>query len=188
VGAKDNSRCAHGRDPAACSVLCLGALLPRGAHGDDHNRVCPCHDDRRASLSINPGDIQRIVWNCGAGCSAEDVRAALERLGADSSCLGGYGLPKRLVQPGMRIQGHDPVLVANSKRWFAVLKLPADLNGSLLRMCIQAISEGDGDLPPDPGVLLPTGKGEFAALAKRAGIEKHYRYQLYRRWIGAGDS
>lgn len=183
MGTRDNSACAHGRDPEACSVACLALLLPKGANGDGHNRQCPVHDDRRASLSINPGMVHRIVWCCGAECSPEDVRAELERLGADPSCLGGYGKPRRLVQPGMRIIGHDPALVADAKRYHAILKLPADLNGKLLRMCIQALSEGDGDLVPDPLLLLPVNTDDFYALAKRAGIERRYRYELYKRWI-----
>lgn len=182
VGAKDNSRCAHGRDPAACSVLCLARLLPRGANGDDHNRSCPCHDDRRASLSINPGDVVRIVWHCGAGCDPEDVRAELEALGAAESCLGTYGQSKRAIVPGMRIAGHDPALVADVKRWHAVLKLPSDLAGHLYKMCVQAIAEGDGDLPGDPFRLLPETKPEFIAAARRCGFERSYCRKLWLRW------
>jgi len=183
VGAKDDSHCTLGRDPAGCSVADLAALLPKGLNGDDHNRLCPCHDDRKASLSINPGRIHRIIWHCGAGCSAEDVRAALERLGADSTCLGNYGLPKRLIQPGMRIQGHDPALVADAKRWHATVKLPGALSGNLYRMCVQAISEGNGDLPGDPLRLLPDDQAEFLALAARTGIERGYRYRLWQQWL-----
>jgi len=184
--APDKSLCIHERDPLGCSESCLAALLERGTSGDKHNRRCPVHDDRRASLSINPGTIHRIVWHCGAGCSCEDVRAALESLGADPSCLGRYGLPKRLVQPGMRIIGHDPVLVADSKRLAAIAKIPRYLNGWLYIMCVQAIIEGDGDLAPDPFVLLPVNADDFYALAKRAGVERRYRYELYKRWLKSG--
>jgi hypothetical protein len=105
----DKSLCTHGRDPLACSESCLAPLLPRGANGDKHNRVCPCHDDSRASLSINPGTKgMRMIWCCGAGCSFEDVRTALESLGADPSCLGRYGLPGRAVVPGLRVTGVSP--------------------------------------------------------------------------------
>jgi len=182
VGAKDNSRCARDRDPAACSVLCLAALLPRGVSGDDHNRLCPCHDDRRASLSINPGDVVRIVWHCGAGCDPEDVRAALEALGAGESCLGTYGLPKRAIVPGLRIPGHDPVMVADVKRYHAILKLPVDLAGHFYKMCVVAIAEGDGDLPGDPFRLLPDTRAEFIALARRCGFERSYCRKLWLRW------
>lgn len=182
MGAKDNSRCAHGRDPAACSTLCLAALLPRGANGDAHNRLCPCHDDRRASLSINPGKVQRTVWHCGAECDPGDIRAALERLGADPSCLGGFGRPKRLIVPGMRVPGHDPALVADVKRAHAIFKLPMDLAGHLYKMCVQAIAEGDGDLPGDPFRLLPDTQPEFMALARRCGFERSYCRKLWLRW------
>jgi hypothetical protein len=182
--APDKSLCVHGRDPDECSASCLAALLPRGAGGGKHYRLCPCHDDSRASLSINAGTKgMRIIWCCGAGCSFEDVCAALESRGADPSCLGRYGLPKRLAQPGMRITGQDPALVAAAKRWYAVAKLPASLNGSLLRMCIQALSEGNGDLPGDPYELLPVNRDDFLALAKRAGIERGYAYRVYRQWM-----
>ncbi len=182
--APDKSLCIHERDPLACSESCLAALLPRGVSGDKHNRLCPCHDDREASLSINPGTKgMRMIWCCGAGCSFEDVRAALESRGADPSCLGNYGLPRRQLQPGMRIAGHDPALVADAKRYHAILKLPADLNGSLLRMCIKALSEGDSDLPGDPYELLPVNKDDFLALAKRTGIERGYAYRVYRQWM-----
>ena len=181
--APDKSLCVHERDPLACSEACLAALLDRGTNGDKHNRRCPVHDDRRASLSINPGSIHRIVWHCGAGCPAEDVRAALESLGADPSCLGRYGLPKRAVVPGMRIVGHDPGLVADAKRWQAIAKLPRSLNGKLYVMCVQAISEGDGDLPADPLVLLGVNSDDFYGLADRAGIDAKYKYKLFKHWM-----
>jgi len=38
---------------------------------------CPCHDDQRASLSIGLGDEGRILLNCHAGCTVEDVVRAL---------------------------------------------------------------------------------------------------------------
>jgi hypothetical protein len=178
------SLCVHGRDPLGCSESCLATLLPRGASGDKHNRVCPCHDDDRASLSINPGTKgMRMVWCCGAGCPAEDVRAELERRGADPSCLGRYGLPGRAVVPGMRVASISPGIVADAKRFQAIAKLPRDLNGKLYIMCVQAISDGDGDLAGDPLVLLPVNADDFYALARRAGVERRYRYELYKRWI-----
>ena len=175
-------RCPNGHDAATCADL-IAALFPRGKGGTKRNRLCPCHDDTEASLSFNPGTKGMwLVWCCGAGCSHEGIRAeALDR-GADPGCLGNYGLPKRAIQPGMRITGYDPVLVASAKRWHAIQKLPADLNGSLLQMCIQAIGEGDGDLPGDPFRLLPVNSDDFYALAKRAGLGR-YRYQLFAKWL-----
>lgn len=182
--APDKSLCVHGRDPLACSESCLAPLLPRGISGDKHNRLCPCHDDREASLSINPGTKgMRIIWCCGAGCSFEDVRAALESRGADPSCLGRYGLPKRPVVPGMRIQYADPATVADAKRFQAIAKLPRSLNGKLYVMCVQAIIEGDGDLPADPLVLLGVNSDDFYGLADRAGIDAKYKYRLFKHWM-----
>jgi len=174
--------------PNPCAWDHVAARVPRGREGTKSVRLCPVHDDRKASLSINPGHIQRVVWHCGAECDPGDIRAALLDLGVDESCLGRYGLPKRAITPGLRIQGHDPALIANVKRYHAILKLPEMSSGKMLKMCIQAISEGDGDLPPDPLVLLPVNMDDFLALAKRAGIERRYRYQLYRRWLKSEDS
>jgi len=171
--------------PDQCAYRHVAAALERGTGGDKSNRLCPCHDDRKASLSINPGTIQRVVWHCGAECDPGDIRAALLDRGVDESCLGRYGLPKRAVVPGMRVQGRDPAIIADAKRWQAVAKLPRGLNGKLYLMCVQAISEGDGDLPPDALKLLPVSMDDFVALAKRAGVERRYRYELYRRWLGS---
>lgn len=165
-----------------CSYDHVAAVLPKGIQGSRSNRLCPCHEDRKASLSINPGRIHRVVWHCGAECSEADIRDALLDRGVHPSCLGNYGLPRRAIQPGMQIAGYDPVLVAGAKRWHAVQKLPADLNGSLRQMCIQAIAEGDGDLPGDPLRLLPVNSDDFYALAKRAGVGR-YRYQLFAMWL-----
>ncbi|MGH3407861.1 MAG: hypothetical protein ACRDRJ_35970 [Streptosporangiaceae bacterium] len=182
MAAKDEP-CHLGGRPNPCAYDHVAARLPRGREGTKSVRLCPCHDDTKASLSINPGDETRVIWRCGAECDPGDIRAALLEHGADPSCLGNYGLPKRHVQPGMRIQGYDPGLVADAKRWIAVSKLPRGLSGHLYRMCIQAISEGDGDLPGDPLGLLPVGQGEFVGLARQAGIERSYAYKLWIRWL-----
>ena len=91
-----------------------------------------------------------------------------------------------MVTPGLRLVGQDPALVADAKRWHAALSLPTDLAGSLLRMCIQALSEGDGDLPGDPCKLLPVDRDDFLALALRAGIERGYAYRVFRQWMAYG--
>ena len=181
--APDKSLCHLGLSPDPCAYVHVAAALPRGREGDKSNRQCPCHDDRKASLSINDGKIQRIVWRCGAECDPGDIRAELLGRGVDPSCLGNYGLPKRAVVPGMRVIGHDPALVADAKRWQAVAKLPAKLSGQLMRMCIQALSEGGGDLPGDPYELLPVNRDDFLALASRAGIERGYAYRVYKQWV-----
>ena len=48
----------------------------KGGHGQ-WTAKCPAHDDRRASLSVSVGEGGRVLLNCHAGCSAEDICAAL---------------------------------------------------------------------------------------------------------------
>ena len=38
---------------------------------------CPCHDDRVPSMSIAVGDDDRVLFSCHAGCSQDDVIAAM---------------------------------------------------------------------------------------------------------------
>ena len=45
--------------------------------GDGWMARCPAHEDRHASLSIGEGDDDRILLNCFAGCTLEEVVAAL---------------------------------------------------------------------------------------------------------------
>lgn len=176
--------CANGHDADKCADQ-AAAHFPRGREGSKRYRLCPCHDDTKASLGWNPGrQGMWMVWHCGAGCSAEDIRAeALDR-GIDSGCLGNYGLPKRAIVPGLRVATLDPALVADAKRIQAIQKLPGPdhLNGMLYRMCVQAILDGDGDLAGDPIRLLPWTKKEFIALAARTGIQRGYRYRLFDQW------
>src|SRR6266581_4076355 len=39
--------------------------------------LCPAHDDRNPSLSVSTGDDGRVLLRCFAGCSAEQIVAAL---------------------------------------------------------------------------------------------------------------
>ncbi|SDD32622.1 hypothetical protein [Aquimonas voraii] len=56
---------------------------------------CPAHEDRAASLSIAAGDDGRVLLHCFAGCSVDDVVAAL-------------GLQRRdLFPPNLR-RAHTP--------------------------------------------------------------------------------
>jgi hypothetical protein len=183
VAVRDGSRCHLGVTPNPCAWDHVAAVLAPGREGSRSVRLCPCHDDRKASLSINAGKIVRVVWNCGAECDPGDIRAALLGLGVHESCLGRYGLPKRTIAPGMRIVTQDPALVADSKRLNAIAKLPRDLNGKLYVMCVQAIIEGDGDLPADPLVLLGVNSDDFYGLADRAGIDAKYKYKLFKHWM-----
>ncbi len=187
MAARDESRCHLGLAPNPCAWDHVAAALPKGREGSRSVRLCPCHDDGKASLSINPGRVHRVVWHCGAECSEADIRDALLGLGVHESCLGRYGLPKRAVMPGLRVQYADPATVADAKRYHAILKLAgAGLDFKLYRMCVQAISEGDGDLPADPLVLLPVNSSDFYGLASRAGLGR-YKYELFGRWLKSAD-
>lgn len=58
----------------------------QGAHRlNDHSYqcLCPAHPDEKASLTISEGKQQPIVLNCHAGCSPEDVLAAVGLTFAD---------------------------------------------------------------------------------------------------------
>ena len=48
----------------------------KGGHGQ-WTAKCPAHDDRRASLSVSVGEGGQVLLNCHAGCSTEDICAAL---------------------------------------------------------------------------------------------------------------
>jgi putative DNA primase/helicase len=65
----------------------LSALDAHGFHprrsGSGWMARCPAHDDRRASLSVNQGGDGRILVHCHAGCSTEQVVAALGLTMAD---------------------------------------------------------------------------------------------------------
>ena len=55
----------------------LAALPDAKRNGKDWIARCPAHDDRRPSLSIAQGDDGRALLHCHAGCSNEDIVAAL---------------------------------------------------------------------------------------------------------------
>ncbi|MFM1889341.1 MAG: hypothetical protein RLZZ565_98 [Planctomycetota bacterium] len=60
----------------------IDAVLPRlrkvKPNGDrSWLACCPAHDDRNPSLSVSVGDDGRVLFNCFAGCSSDDVRSAL---------------------------------------------------------------------------------------------------------------
>lgn len=173
--------CHAGLASPACLKQHVAAELDANGHG--YKCPVPGHADRHASLSLNVGERVRLVWCCHAGCDPADVRAALLDMGMDESCIGTYGTPRR-NGPGAPAPRHaDPGTVADARRFQAVLKLPAEISGPMLRMCVQAISEGDGNLPGDPERLLPRDCKRFAALARRAGINRTFAYKLYARWI-----
>lgn len=44
---------------------------------DQQSAQCPAHEDREPSLSISTGDDERVLLNCHAGCTAEEIAGAL---------------------------------------------------------------------------------------------------------------
>ena len=91
--------------------------------------VCPAHDDRKPSLSVTLGR-KAILFHCFAGCSNEDVIAALGRRGVRPRDLfDGSGAP--LEQAPVRDDGPD----RNARRVWAV---SAPLRGSLAERYLAA--------------------------------------------------
>jgi hypothetical protein len=179
LGAYRGPECAHDH---------VARALNKGIGGSRSLRLCPGHDGREATLSINAGDIFRVVWNeQAATCELDDldIHSLLLAKGVDESCLGTYGLRKQASRErrDVRAQGIDPAAAADIGRWRAVQELPADLEGRLIIMCRQAIAEGDGSLPGDPLRLLPWIKPDFVALGQRAGLQRNYPYKLWDRWV-----
>ena len=74
------------------------------------------------------------------------------------------------------------IVMADARRFQAVVDLPDGLGGMLARMCIQAIAEGNGYLPGDPEILLPHECSDFVSLAGRSNIMRSYRYKLFQKW------
>lgn len=179
----NSKHCTLGRDPERCVVVDIASVLPKGIGGNDHKRLCPCHDDTEASLSINAGKKgQRVVWCCHAGCDPAGVRQALLDLGIDESCLGNYAKPWRVSVPNLHVPHLDAALVADVKRCHAIAKVPMGTAGHFYKMCVQAILESGGEVPSDPVRLLPDSRDEFVSLARRCGFNRTYAYKLWDKW------
>jgi hypothetical protein len=185
--------CRDGFDQWACydHHVAVAALGPATGKRGSYNYRCPVpgHADHRKSFSLNAGAKGKwMVWHCHAGCTDADVREMLLKLGAVEQCLGNYGIDfQDAPRPGTPYRKTaDPIVFAAAKRCSAMSALARSTlkNDALLRMCIQAISDGDGDLPGNPVRLLPTNQAAFVALAKRTGVERRYRYELYEKWLG----
>src|SRR5262245_24943246 len=64
--------------------------------GDSYECRCPAHDDQRASLSLSNGD-KGVVFHCHAGCSQDDVLAALKSRGLWRNGTKHNGATKQIV-------------------------------------------------------------------------------------------
>lgn len=182
--AREDWPCHEGLQQPECRRRHIITELRAAPNGRNFHCPVAAHADHHASFSINPGDVVRMVFSCKAGCDPGDIREALLGLGIHESCIGKYGSPRRNLPGAPMPRTADAATVADARRFQAVLKLPADLNGALLHMCIQAIADGDGNLPGDPLRLLPADCKEFVALAQRAGVKRTYAYTIFAKWIG----
>lgn len=175
--------CAEGSDQAFCHRNhSWGKLSPGPSRSKDREcPVCQCN------LSLNRADIPKVwlVGYCHGGCEASVVRDALLNLGIPALCLGRFGLPSRQTAATAAFPSRpDAATLAAARRSYACQQLVRSelTNGSLLKMCLQAISEGDGSVPGDPALLLPGDYREFIALAARTGIERCHAAKLARAW------
>lgn len=59
----------------------LNEILSRleGVHGSgkQYSARCPAHDDKRASLSVSVGEDGKVLFNCHAGCTPQEITRAL---------------------------------------------------------------------------------------------------------------
>jgi putative DNA primase/helicase len=63
-------------DPQRDVLARLTGVKPQPGGG--WTAICPAHEDRRASLSVNVGDGGKVLLHCHAGCKTEAVVAALD--------------------------------------------------------------------------------------------------------------
>jgi hypothetical protein len=77
------------------------ALKAHGCEPTDRGKAkCPAHNDDRASLSFGPGENDRVLVHCFAGCETKDVMAALGLTLADlAGDASGNGVSR---PPGVR--------------------------------------------------------------------------------------
>jgi hypothetical protein len=58
---------------------------------------CPAHDDRQPSLSIRTGDNGRELLRCHAGCTYDEIRAAMSQKAADLQPIRNLSSPRRII-------------------------------------------------------------------------------------------
>jgi len=190
VAATEAGRCRHDKPIGVCLREHVRALVPPARPRSGADRDCPvCH----TALSINIGNKgQRFVWDCAKHCDPSAVRGELQALGADAVCLGNYGSTDwvRRDAENKRKQVKSSGQVAPStleaeRKYYVIEKLYGREFESvaLLKVCLRAVIESDGNVSPDPEHLLPRDYRELAALARRAGVERCYSYKFARWWL-----
>jgi hypothetical protein len=58
-------------------ILGLLDVVGSGPKGDKHHRQCPAHHDAAPSLSVAAGDGGRVLLQCHAGCTVDEILSAL---------------------------------------------------------------------------------------------------------------
>lgn len=77
----------------------IDALETAGSKRHGRDWQCPAHDDGKPSLTVNEGSEGRVVMHCHAGCTYDEIIAALPGIG-----------PGDLTPPEARANGHRRVL------------------------------------------------------------------------------
>lgn len=90
----------------AVERLRAGGFRPRETDPDTHQHEarCPAHDDKSPSLSLAPGNGVPIVATCHAGCSLEQIAAALGMQ------------PSHFIAWSDQAEAYDPDLAKELKR------------------------------------------------------------------------
>jgi putative DNA primase/helicase len=88
----------------------LSALIPDAKlHGEWYQALCPGHDDQRQSLSFRDGD-RGVIVKCHAGCTVEQIAAALGIRVADLFYDNGAATAKRIVATYPYVDEHGQLL------------------------------------------------------------------------------
>jgi len=159
-----------------CVSRVLERLPSAKRSGDGWSALCPAHDDHKPSLDIDQGDDGRALICCRAGCSGDDVVAALGLRWSDlmpsaDACNGSskpalplYGVEKLPVHPSR------PVMLVQGRQAMEAAQAIADgREDQDTRYVVVGLSASDGvNLRPLHGreVLLWPAGGKAAAMEK----------------------
>lgn len=186
--------CSSGR---ACAHAHVRDVLPYPHPLNGNDRECPgC----QGNLSVNPANSARahILITCHGPGKCTETAAGRARIRdlliskhqIPAACLGPFGLggdgpaaslprARREVGPAERAaMGRDAAYAS------LIAATAGYRNPTIIRMCMQRVRESDGELPGDPGQLIPPDRAGFIALARRTGIDRIQAATLAGRWFG----
>lgn len=136
----------------------------------------PRHADRRRSFAIRPGDKMAIVYYCQAGCSEEEIRAALAALGVPEEYLGLLGTPEYEIRRQARNSGEEWRQVERLRNEMLDLKnsikglMVADLSLAMLKVRILAVLDE---------VDVPSSRKNYVDFAIQAGVSSAAAYKAW---------